>query len=149
MKPLFWNSQKDFPENFINEAKQIIENGFENSSKSTDIIQRVIKSTDCFTCIAYSTDPNDTTIKDCYSGQGWAQWTDKKLQIDMIFSWTPQGNGEWKTCDDGQVCLTYFYFNNMVPNGIDMTYQAMTSCRKWYKSWDVCRIQYTIIDYKL
>ena len=45
-----------------------------------------------------------------------------------------KGNGEWKTCDDGQVCLTYFYFNNMVPNGIDMTYQAMTSCRKYWFS---------------
>lgn len=75
------NSQKDFPENFINEAKQIIENGFENSSKSTDLINKEIKSKDCFTCIAYSTDPNDSTIKDCYTGQGWAQWTDENLKL--------------------------------------------------------------------
>ena len=65
-----WNSKKDFPENFINEAKQIIDNGFENSSKSSDLIKKGSKSKDCFTCVAYSTDPNDATIKDCYNGQG-------------------------------------------------------------------------------
>jgi len=100
---------QDFPDNFINEAKQIIENGFENSSKSTDLIEQETKTTECFTCVAYSIDPNDSSIRDCYSGKG---------------------NGEWETCDEGQVCLTYFYFNNMVPNGIDMTYQAMTSCQE-------------------
>ena len=64
------NFEKDFPENFIREAKQIIENGFENSSKSTDLIKKETKSRDCFTCTAYSTDPNDSAIKDCYSGLG-------------------------------------------------------------------------------
>ena len=144
-----WNSHQDFPDNFISEAKAIIEHGFENVAiKSSSVSESNVRSNECFTCVAYSTDPNDTVIKDCYSGQGRVNETvwcilyhnygpnDMVLiPLEIIDFWPPIGNGEWKTCDGGQVCLTYFYFNNMVPYGIDMTYQAMTSCRKYWLAY--------------
>ena len=108
-----WNSHQDFPDNFISEAKAIIEHGFENVAiKSSSVSESNVRSNECFTCVAYSTDPNDTVIKDCYSGQGrvnetvWCSLYHKygpKFGLRMI--WTiwygtyPFGNNRFLTSE--------------------------------------------------
>ena len=96
----------NWADEFIDDANDMIQSNI----KSKNVIKSQRQDSSCHTCQAYSFDPNDTKLIDCMNGNG---------------------DGESKSCNDNEQCLTYFNIQNMSPPGIGETYQVTHSCRKY------------------